>query len=100
GVERWSMMKKFKKHTPEQIVGKLDQAAKLKAEGKTNADVARDLKVSEATLHRWQKTYGQMDRAGARELKALRDENDRLKKLLGEAELDKAAYKELAEGKF
>ena len=100
GVERWSMMKKFKKHTPEQIVGKLEQAAKLKAEGKTNADVARDLKVSEATLHRWQKTYGQMDRAGARELKALRDENDRLKKLLAEAELDKAAYKELAEGNF
>lgn len=41
-----------------------------------------------------------MDRAGARELKALRDENDRLKKLLAEAELDKAAYKELAEGSF
>ena len=94
------MMKKFKKHTPEQIVGKFEQAAKLKAEGKTNADVARDLKVREATLHRWQKTYGQMDRAGARELKALRDENDRLKKLLAEAELDKAAYKELAEGNF
>ena len=65
GVERWSMMKKFKKHTPEQIVGKLDQAAKLKAEGKTNADVARDFKFCLATLLRCHKTFGNLYRAGA-----------------------------------
>ena len=37
---------------------------------------------------------------GHENFKALRDENDRLKKLLAEAQLDKAAYKQLAEGKF
>lgn len=94
------MMKKFKKHTPEQIVVKLEKATKLKAEGKTNADVARQLQISEATLARWSKVYGQLDRTQARELKALRDENAKLKKLLGEAELEKAALKELAEGNF
>lgn len=93
-------MKKFKKHTPEQIVVKLEQATKLKTEGKTNPEIARELQVSEATLSRWFKTYGHLDRAGARELKALRDENDRLKKLLGQAELEKAALRQLAEGNF
>ncbi|WP_143180566.1 hypothetical protein [Bowdeniella nasicola] len=43
-------MKKFTKHTPEQIVARLEQAAKLKAGGKTNGDIARALGVSEATL--------------------------------------------------
>lgn len=79
---------------------KLERATKLKGEGKTNAEVARDLQISEATLVRWSKSYGQMDRAQARELKQLRDENDKLKRLLGQSELEKAALKELAEGNF
>ncbi|MDH4658259.1 transposase [Corynebacterium pyruviciproducens] len=93
-------MKKFKKHTPEQIVVKLERATKLKGEGKTNVEVARDLQISEATLVRWSKSYGQMDRAQARELKQLRDENDKLKRLLGQSELENAALKELAGGNF
>lgn len=76
-------MKKFKKHTPEQSVVKLEQAAALKREGQTQAEIARALQVCEATLARWMKTYGHLERAGARELKVLREENDRLKKLLG-----------------
>ncbi|MDH4657980.1 transposase [Corynebacterium pyruviciproducens] len=91
---------KFKKHTPEQIVIKLERATKLKDAGSTNADVARDLQTSEATLARWYRTYGQLDRRQARELKALREENDKLKRLLGQSELEKAALKELAEGNF
>ncbi|MHA6527732.1 transposase [Corynebacterium pyruviciproducens] len=91
---------KFKKHTPEQIVIKLERATKLKDAGSTNADVARDLQISEATLARWYRTYGQLDRRQARELKALREENDKLKRLLGQSELEKAALKELAEGNF
>lgn len=51
-------------------------------------------------VERFSRTCGQMDRLQARELKALRDENAKLKKLLGEAELDKAALKKLAEGNF
>lgn len=94
------MMKKFSKHTPEQIVAKLEQADKLKAEGKTNGEVARELQVSEATLSRWRRTYGNMDRHEAKAVKKLREENEKLKALLGQSELEKAALRELAEGNF
>ena len=94
------MMKKFSKHTPEQIVAKLEQADKLKAEGKTNGEVARELKVSEATLSRWRRRYGNMDGNEAKALKKLREENEKLKALLGQSELEKAALRELAEGNF
>ena len=59
-----------------------------------------ELGISEATLNRWQATYGAMSRSEAKELQRLRDENTRLKRLLGQAELEKAALKELAEGNF
>ncbi|WP_169833316.1 transposase [Corynebacterium phocae] len=66
----------------------------------TNAEIWRELQISEATLISWRREYGTMSRAAARELEALRKENDRLKRLLGGSELEKAAYKDLAEGKF
>lgn len=93
-------MKKFSKHTPEQIIAKLEHADKLKAEGNTNGEIARELQVSEATLSRWRRTYGTMSRNEAKALKKLREENQKLKALLGEAELEKAALRELAEGNF
>ena len=93
-------MKKFSKHTPEQIVVKLETAAKLKDEGKSVAEICREIAVSEATLARWRRDYGSMNRREARELRVLRDENRKLKQLLGESELEKAALRELAEGKF
>ena len=93
-------MKKFSKHTPEQIVAKLERAAKLKAEGKTVADICRDIGVSEPTLARWRRDYADMNRSQARELRKLREENDRLKRLLRKAQLEKEALKLVAEGKF
>lgn len=93
-------MKKFSKHTPEQIVAKLEKAAKLKAEGKTVADICREINVSEPTLARWRRDYGEMNRQEARELRKLREENAQLKRLLGEAQLEKDALRLLAEGKF
>ncbi|APT91867.1 transposase [Corynebacterium phocae] len=93
-------MGKFKKHTPEQIAERLEKASKLSEAGKTNAEICRELQISEATLSRWRREYGEMSRAAARELTALRKENDRLKRLLAGAELEKAAYKDLAKAKF
>nr|WP_281247316.1 transposase [Corynebacterium phocae] len=78
----------------------MERASKLAKEGKTNGEICCELNVSEATLSRWRRQYGTMSRSEARELKALRTENDRLKRLLGQSELEKAALKELAEGKF
>ncbi len=52
------------------------------------------------TWNRWRNQYGGMNTNGAKQLKELQVENARLKKLLAEAELDKAMLKELAEGKW
>ncbi len=60
----------------------------------------RHLEVSEATWNRWRNQYGGMKATEAKRLRELETENGRLKKLLAEAELDKAMLKELAEGNF
>jgi putative transposase len=100
GAGRLEGMKKFSKHTPEQIVVKLDKARSLKESGSTVAEVCRELGISEATYHRRQRQYGDMTRSEARRFKELQEENEKLKRLLGEAELEKSLLRELAEGKF
>ena len=89
-----------KRHTPEQIVRKLGRADRFLAEGKTVADVCRELEVAEQTYYRWRNQYGGMKADDAKRLKELEKQNATLKRLLAEAELEKAALKELAEGNF
>jgi transposase-like protein len=91
---------KRKRHNPEQIIRKLRTADQLLNQGQTVADVCRSLEVSAATYHRWQQLYGGMKATEAKRLKELEQENSRLKRLLADAELDKAMLKELAEGNF
>ena len=89
-----------KRHTPEQVVRKLTEADRLLAEGKDVADVCRALQVSEATYHRWRNQFGGLKADDAKRLKELEKENSTLKRLLAEAELEKAALKEIAKGEF
>ena len=63
-------------------------------------EVCKDLGISPATYHRWQKQYGGADVETVREYKALKEENARLKRLGAELSLDKMALKEVAEGKW
>ena len=91
---------KKKHHTPEQIVTKLRKVEALTAEGATVAEAAKQVGVSEQTIYRWKKQYGQMDRNQARRLKTLEKENARLKKLLAEKELDIDILKEALEGNY
>jgi putative transposase len=63
-------------------------------------EVCRRLEIAESTWHRWTAQYGGMKANDAKRLKELEVENTRLKKLLAEAELDKAMLKEIAEGNF
>lgn len=79
---------------------KLRRAGELAAEGKTGEEIAGELGVSPATLYSWRRAYGGMDTDAARELKELREQNARLKRLLAEAELEKDALREVAKGKF
>jgi hypothetical protein len=62
--------------------------------------VARHLQIAESTWHRWVAQYGGMKASDAKWLKELEVENAQLKKLLADAELDKAMLKELAKGNF
>ena len=63
--------------------------------GMSTADVCRRHGVSSATFYKWKAKFGGMDVSDARRLKTLEQENARLKRLLAEAELDKAVLKEL-----
>ena len=91
---------KRKKHRPEQIIKKLQEADALLASGKTIGHVAQALGISEQTYHRWRNQYGGMKAEEAKRLKELETENKRLKKLLAEAQLDKEILKEALEGNY
>ena len=94
------MTKNRKRHTPEQVVRKLGQADQMLADGADLAGVCRELGVSEQTYYRWRNQYGGLKADDAKRLKELEKQNGTLKRLLAEAELEKAALKELAEGNF
>ena len=82
--------------TEEQIIAILrEQEA-----GAKTADVCRKHGISDATFYKWKSKFGGMDVSEARRLKALEDENARLKKLLAEAMLDNAMLKDIASKKW
>jgi putative transposase len=89
-----------KRHSAEEIVRKLRRADELAAAGKIGEEIAAELGVSAATLHSWRRQYGGVDTDAAKELKELREQNARLKRLLADAELEKDALREIAKGKF
>jgi len=80
--------KKRVRHSPQQIVEKLQEADRLLNAGQSVGQVLQALGVSEATYHRWRQQYGGMKAEEARRLKELEQENARLKKLLADAHLD------------
>ena len=64
------------------------------------ADVCRKHGISSATFYKWKAKYGGLEVSDAKRLKALEDENSKLKKLLAEAMLDNAMLKEIAGKKW
>jgi len=89
-------MPKGKKHTPEQIVAIL-----RRIEGGESAQaVSREVNISEATLHRWKQQYGAMEVDELKELKALRDENARLKRIVADQVLNIQVLKEVNSKKW
>ena len=82
--------------TEEQIIGVLQEAEA----GAKTADLARKHGVSEATLYNWKAKYGGLEVSEAKRLRALEDENGRLKRLLADAMLDNAGLKDLLSKKW
>ena len=89
-----------KRYSTEQIIVKLREAEIEMGRGVKVLEVCRKLGISEQTFYRWRKRYGGLDRSEVRRLKALEQENARLKKLLADAMLDNAILKEAASGNF
>ncbi len=76
-------------HTEAQMIGAIKQVEA----GRKADEVAREIGVSKHTIYAWKQKYGGVDVAEAQELKQLRDENARLKKLVAEYALDREALK-------
>jgi putative transposase len=87
---------KRSRFTEEQIIGILrEQEA-----GSKTTDVCRKYGISDATFYKWKAKFGGMGVSEAKRLKALEDENARLKKLLAESILNESALKDLLTKKF
>ena len=82
--------------TEEQIIGILGE----QEAGAKTADVCRKHGVSGATFYKWKAKYGGLEISDAKRLRALEDENAKLKKLLAEAMLDNAMLKDIASKKW
>lgn len=87
---------KKKRYTDEQITYALRQAEA----GTPVADVCRQMGVSEASFYLWKKKYGKLGLTEIRELRQLRDENSRLKRLVADLTLDKPILGEVVRKKL
>ena len=87
---------KRKQYREEKIIA----ISKEHESGASVPELARRHGVAENTIYRWKAKFGGMEVSDAKKLRALEQENQKLKRLLAEAELDKAALKELVSGKW
>ena len=87
---------KRKRFSEEQIIAVLREHEA----GVKTGELARKHGVSEATLYNWKAKYGGMEVSDAKRLKALEDENAKLKKLLADQMLETSALRELLSKKW
>jgi len=85
-----------KRFSVEQIVA----AVKLHEDGMSVADICRKLGIAEGTFYRWKKDYSGLESNQLRELKQLREENARLKRVVADLSLDKAMLQEVTSRKW
>ena len=83
-----------KRHSDEDILKLLREIEVHLSSGMDVSSACRSAGVSDATYYTWRKKFGGMGRGKLSEMKALQKENDRLKKILAELELDKLILKE------
>lgn len=87
---------KRKRFSTEQIAAVLQQAE----QGVPIADLCRKVGISEQSFYRWKKVYGGLQPSEARELKQLRDEVTKLKRLVADLSLDKIMLQDVIKKKF
>jgi len=89
-----------KRYSPEQIIRMLREAEVAMAQGQTVGQVCRTLGIAEQTFYRWRREYGGLKIEQARRLKALEQENARLKRAVAELTLDKLILQEAVKGNY
>lgn len=88
------------RYSPEEIIAKLREADVGLAQGKTVAEVVRQLGVTQVTYYRWRREFGGMRIDQAQRLKELERENARLRKAISDLTLDKIILEEAAKGNW
>ena len=89
-----------KRFSTEEIIHKLREAEVLAAQGRTVADLTRQLGVTEQTYFRWRKEYGGLKVDQAKRLKDLEQENARLRRALSDSIIDNQILREVSRGNF
>jgi transposase-like protein len=89
-----------KRFAAEQIIGKLREAEVALAQGQTTGQVCRSLGIAEQTFYRWRREYGGLKVDQAKRLKALEQENARLRRAVSDLTLDKLILQEAVRGNF
>ncbi len=90
---------KRKRHSTDEIIRKLREAEAMEASGTSAAEVCQKLEISFPTLARWRKQFRGMEDDQIKQLKALQEENRRLKKAVADLVLDKQIIEEALKGK-
>ncbi len=85
-----------KRFTEEQIIGFL----KRNETGERHQDLCREYGISETTYYKWKSKFGGMEVSDAKRLRALEDENRRLKHIVADLTLDNQALKALSSKNF
>jgi putative transposase len=85
-----------KRFSIEQITAVLQQAE----QGVPIGELCRKVGISEQSFYRWKKVYGSLQPSEARELKQLREENTKLKRLVADLSLDQIMLQDVCQKKF
>lgn len=89
-----------KRYSVEQIVAKLREMERLQGQGLTIPQACKRIGISDQTFYRWRLRYGALKEDEAQRLKALEQENSRLKKIVAEQALDISLLKDLQRGNW
>ena len=89
-----------KRYSVEQVVAKLREHEKLQGQGLTIPQACKRIGISDQTFYRWRLKYGALKEDEAQRLKALEQENSRLKRIVADLTLDLSMLKDLQKSKW
>ncbi len=89
-----------RRFSTEQIIGKLREAEVLQSQGLNIGMICKRLEIAEQTYYKWRKEYGGIRLDQAKRLKALEQENARLKKIVADLSIDNSILKEASRGNY